>query len=300
MRLYLVDSSIFIFKAWFAQRQKSCTLDGQENQAFTGFCDFVYQLLTGISPTKLVFAFDESLRQSERNDIYPDYKANRSPAPEELKTQFIWCRQWIENLGISAVSSDSWEADDLIGTLAAMHRSADLAVGILSADKDLAQLVREGDFWWPFFGSAKLDYRAIQKKFGVRPEQIADQLALSGDKVDNIPGIPHIGMKTAANLLKKYDNLDCLRENLDQVGNMKFRYAARVRDSLIENQHLLDISSRLTRINCAVAEMEKVSIERRSPKRVELTEMLEYHAIQPSRMQKWQEYFDRVEYDFVQ
>lgn len=297
MRLYLVDSSIFIFKAWFAQRSKTYTLDGEENQAFTGFSDFVYQLLTDIAPSRLVFAFDESLRHSQRNTVYADYKANRAPAPPELKRQFGWCRQWVENLGISAVSSDRWEADDLIGTLATLHRASDLPISILSADKDLAQLVRQGDIWWPFYGADKLDYRAIQKKFGVRPEQIADQLALSGDKVDNIPGIPHIGMKTAANLLRKYDNLACLRENLDQVGKMKFRYAARVQASLIDNEHLLDISSQLTRINCTVPGVEHIAIDRRSPQRAELNKMIEYQAIHPLRRKKWQDYLDRVHND---
>ena len=111
----LNTSSIFIFKAWFAQRQETFTLSGEPNQAFIGFSDFVYQLLYEIAPSRVVFAFDESPRQSERNTIYADYKANRSPTPEDLKKQFSWCRQWVENLGISAVSSNSWEADDLVG-----------------------------------------------------------------------------------------------------------------------------------------------------------------------------------------
>ncbi len=294
MRLYLVDASIFIFKAWFAQKQKTSTRHGEENQAFTGFCVFVYQLLTDVAPARLVFAFDESLRNSKRKTVFPDYKANRTPAPQALKRQFAWCRQWVENLGISAVSSDRWEADDLIGTLAALHRSDDLPITILSADKDPWHIVREGDIWWPFFGPAKLDYRGIQKKFGVRPEQIGDQLALSGDKVDNIPGIPFVGTKTAASLLKKYDNLACLRENFDQVGKMKFRYAARVQDSLIEHQHILDISSQLTTINCAVPGLERVPIDRCPPQYDKLNAMLEYHALPPARRKEWQAYLDRV------
>ncbi|MCP4432782.1 MAG: flap endonuclease [Gammaproteobacteria bacterium] len=292
MRLYLVDSSIFIFKAWFAQRQATSTASGEPNQAFIGFSDFVYQLLTEIAPAKLVFAFDESLRHSQRNAIYADYKANRSPAPQELKRQFIWCRQWIEHLGISAVSSDSWEADDLIGTLATLHRCKDLQITILSADKDLTQLIRDGDIWWPFFQSVKLDYRAIHKKFGVRPEQIANLLALTGDKVDNIPGIPFIGMKTAANLLRKYDNLTRLRQNLDQVGKMKFRYAGRVQESLIENQHILDISSRLTRINCKLEGLDQIPIDRSTPAYSKLYEMIESQAMDPIRRQKWQDFID--------
>lgn len=294
MRLYLVDSSIFIFKAWFSQKLVLHNSAGEENHAFIGFSDFVYQLLTEIAPTKLVFAFDQSLKQSQRKTIYPDYKANRSPAPEALKRQFAWCRQWLDALGVSTVASDCWEADDLIGTLATIHRSTELPIMILSADKDLTQLIHQGDQWWPFYNTRKMDYRAISKKYGVRPEQIADQLALSGDKVDNIPGIPFIGPKTAANLLRKFENLENLRENLDQVGKMKFRYAARVQESLLANLSTLDISSQLTAINCAVEGMDEVSIDRDKPRSQQLYAMMDDQAMDSARRQKWESYLNRV------
>ncbi len=292
MRLYLVDSSIFIFKAWFAPVPEQVNLSRQSNQAFIGFSDFVFRLLSERAPSKLVFAFDESLKQSQRKSVYPQYKANRNPAPIELKRQFGWCQQWIELLGISKVSSDSWEADDLIGTLATLHRSSELPIVILSADKDLTQLIREGDLWWTFFADKKLDYRGIVKKFGVKPEQIADQLALAGDKVDNIPGIPHIGVKTAANLLRKFGTLENLRQNLTEVGRMKFRYAGRVQQSLIENESILDISSRLTRINCEVEAMRGVDIERKTPDRIQLEQMMVDQAMDSVRRGKWQTYLD--------
>ena len=294
MRLYLVDSSIFIFKAWFAQGPGQFNLKRQPNQAFIGFSDFVYRLLTERAPEKLVFAFDESLRQSERKSLYPQYKANRSPAPTELKRQFGWCQQWVEFLGITKVSSDCWEADDLIGTLANQHRSTAMSIVILTADKDLTQLICEGDLWWTFFGDKKLDYRGIVKKFGVKPGQIAEQLALAGDKVDNIPGIPHIGVKTAANLLRKFGTLDNLRANLEEVGQMKFRYAGRVQQSLIEHESILDISSRLTRINCEVDAMKHVDIGRRSPDLDALDEMMTDQAMDSARRQKWQNYLDSI------
>jgi len=294
MRLYLVDSSIFIFKAWFAQGPGQFNLKRQPNQAFIGFSDFVYRLLTERAPEKLVFAFDESLRQSERKSLYPQYKANRSPAPTELKRQFGWCQQWVEFLGITKVSSDCWEADDLIGTLANQHRSTAMSIVILTADKDLTQLICEGDLWWTFFGDKKLDYRGIVKKFGVKPGQIAEQLALAGDKVDNIPGIPHIGVKTAANLLRKFGTLDNLRANLEEVGQMKFRYAGRVQQSLIEHESILDISSRLTRINCEVDAMKHVDIGRRSPDLDALDEMMTDQAMDSARRQKWQNYLDAI------
>jgi len=292
MRLYLVDSSIFIYKAWFTSGYEQLNLERQPNQAFIGFSDFVYRLLTERAPEKLVFAFDESLRQSQRKSLYPEYKANRSPAPVELKRQFGWCRKWVELLGITGVSSDSWEADDLIGTLASLHRSVEMQIVFLTADKDLTQLVHEGDLWWTFYGDRKLDYRGVVKKFGVRPEQIAEQLALAGDKVDNIPGIPHVGVKTAANLLRKFDTLENLRQNLRAVGQMKFRYAGRVQQSLIEHESILDISSQLTRINCDVEAMNDVVINRAPPNIKQLTKMMEDQAMDSARRQKWQSYLN--------
>jgi DNA polymerase-1 len=292
MRLYLVDSSIFIFKAWFVRGSDLFNLRQQPNQAFIGFSDFVFRLLTERAPEKLVFAFDESLKQSQRRSVYPEYKANRSPAPIELKRQFGWCQQWVEFLGISKVSSDSWEADDLIGTLACLHRSPEMSIVFLTADKDLTQLIHEGDLWWTFFGDRKLDYRGVVKKFGVKPEQIAEQLALAGDKVDNIPGIPHVGVKTAANLLRKFGSLENLRRNLEVVGQMKFRYAGRVQQSLIEHESILDISSQLTGINCEVEAMNDVEINRRPPDINQLTKMMEDQAMDSVRRQKWQSYLN--------
>jgi len=111
MRLFLVDTSIFVFRAWYGPEPDQVNLEQQPNQAFIGFSDFVYRLLTEQAPSRIVCAFDESLSESARKTVYPEYKANRSPAPEELKRQFAWCRQWLEALGISCVSSKYWEAD---------------------------------------------------------------------------------------------------------------------------------------------------------------------------------------------
>ena len=292
MRLFLVDSSIFIFRAWYGPERERVNLQQQANQAFVGFSDFVYRLLTEQAPRRLVFAFDESLSKSARKEIYSAYKANRSPAPVDLKRQFAWCRQWLEALGISCVSSERWEADDLIGSLAHYHGSLELPVAILTADKDLAQLINEQDIWWAYLDDKKLDYRAICKKYGVRPQQIADQLALTGDKVDNIPGIPEIGPKTAARLLKKYDNIENLRRHLHEVGEMKFRYAGNVQRSLIEHEALLDVSPRLTRINCEIKEMQQVDTGRRPADVTELKRIMHKQAFDNARSARWQSYLD--------
>lgn len=292
MRLFLVDSSIFIFRAWYGPYPERVNLRAQPNQAFVGFSDFVYRLLTEQAPRHLVFAFDESLSRSARKEIYADYKANRSPAPEELKRQFSWCREWLEALGISCVSSKRWEADDLIGSLANYHGSTRLPVTILTGDKDLAQLITEGDIWWAYLDNRKFDYRAICKKFGVRPEQIADQLALTGDKVDNIPGIPEVGPKTAARLLKKYDTIDILRQHLHEVADMKFRYAGRIQRSLIEHQALLDVSLALTRINCEIEEMRQVDILRQQADVEKLQQMMREQDFDAARSTRWLNYLD--------
>jgi 5'-3' exonuclease len=292
MHLFLVDSSIFVFRAWYGPERERVNRARQPNQAFVGFSDFVYRLLTEQAPRHLVFAFDESLSSSARKSIYGEYKANRSPAPPELKRQFAWCRQWLECLGISCVSSAQWEADDLIGSLRRYHVSPQLPVAILTADKDLAQLVGERDIWWSYLDNQRLDYRAICRKFGVRPEQIAEQLALTGDKIDNIPGIPQIGLKTAARLLKKYETLENLLLHLQEVDKMKFRYAAAVQRSLIEHRAQLDVSLQLTRINCDLEEMQRVDIGRRPAQASEIEQMMRQQAFEDARCKRWRAYLD--------
>ena len=287
MRLYLIDSSIFIYRAWYGPEKERVNLRQEQNQAFVGFSDFVYRLLTEQAPQRLVFAFDESLSKSTRREIYPEYKANRNPAPEALRRQFAWCRRWLELLGISCVSSKLWEADDLIGSLARYHGSERLPVTILTADKDLAQLIGEQDIWWAYLDDRKLDYRAICKKFGVRPDQIADQLALAGDKADNIPGIPEVGQKTASRLLKKYQSIENLRLHLHEVGAMKFRYAANVQRSLIKNESLLEVSQRLTRINCEIDEMQQIDTSRHPVDAAQLEQMMLEQAFDNARQSRW-------------
>ncbi len=286
-RLYLVDSSIYVFRGWFSLPDSLTNEDGFSNNAFMGFSDFVYHFLHNEKPRQLIFAFDESLKHSDRKTIYPEYKANRTPAPEDLKRQFQWCREWIEALGISQVASDRYEADDLIGSLAEIHRSESCNIVILTADKDLAQLIRKDDVWWSFATGQQFSYRALQKKFGVRPEQIADQLALAGDKVDNIPGIPGIGMAIAARLLTKFDNLENLRKNLDKVQLMKFRGSERIMKLLIEHQSVLDISSQLTPVNCQVDTMKNVPVTINKVNEEVLMKMMKYHNMDEVRQQKW-------------
>ena len=288
MRLYLVDSSIFVFKAYFTEVRYDRR--GQPNQAFVGFADFVYRLLTEQAPSRIVFAFDESLARSARRKIYPDYKANRSPAPPELRRQFAWCRQWLDALGLANVSSRYWEADDLIGSLARYHRRAALPVAILTADKDLAQLIEEDDLWWSYLDGRQLDRAAIRKKFGVPPEQIAELLALVGDKVDNIPGVPEIGPKTAARLLRKFGSIEALRRRVDEVATMKIRYAARIREALIEHDGILETNLALTRIKCDIDAMREVDGARAAPDPARLERLMRAQDFGDARCARWRDY----------
>jgi DNA polymerase I len=286
-KLYLVDSSIYIFKAWFSLPDTLVNQDDQPNNAWLGFVDFVYHFLSAEKPRKLVFAFDESLKSSARKQIYPEYKANRSPAPEELKRQFQWCREWVRALGISDVASDRHEADDLIGSLATFHRNEQTPVVILTADKDLAQLIHEEDIWWSYAAGQQLNYRSLIKRFGVKPEQIADQLAIAGDKVDNIPGIPGIGMALAGRLLSKFGDITNLRNNLDEVKKMKFRGSERIMGLLKQHEAILDISARLTPVDCDIKEMKQVQTEIAAADLDAIRSMMKYHQMGERRQQQW-------------
>ena len=243
--LYLVDSSIYIFRAWHTYGQATDSNGRPANAAF-GFVDFLYQLLVRRKPTRIACAFDESHGQSVRHSIYPEYKANRPPAPPDLKHQFALCKSFVNACGIAALASPDVEADDIIGMLAISARGKNIASIIVTADKDLCQFVGPDDAAWDYARDTWLDARLVEKRFGIRPHQIPDLLALTGDKVDNIPGIPGVGITTAARLLVKWGNLDALLNNIGKVASMKFRGAAHVSALLQEHRETVLVSRKLT------------------------------------------------------
>ena len=175
-RTWLVDASIYIFRAWFAWPESLVNQQGQQVNAVLGFIDFVNDLLSKESPKKIAFAFDESKKNAYRNSIYPDYKANRESAPENLKHQFQLCRQYIRALGLVEASSSTYEADDLIATWANHSK----LFTVVTADKDLTQLLRQngggmrqagrieqteqGDLWCDYQKQFTLDYKGVIKK----------------------------------------------------------------------------------------------------------------------------------------
>ncbi len=244
--LYLIDSSIYVFRGWHSMPASITDAGGEPANATLGFVEFLYQLLSRRSPKLIACAFDESLGTSARNEIYPDYKANRTPAPDDLKYQFQWCKRFSEAIGITTLASGKLEADDIIGSLAGIAQLQKTNVIIVSADKDLCQFISDGDAIWDFTRDTWMDARLIEKRFGVRPHQIADSLALSGDKVDNIPGVPGVGTATAARLLIKWGNLTALLDNTDKVPTMKFRGASRVAELLESHADTIRLARQLT------------------------------------------------------
>ena len=224
--------------------------NGQPVNAVFGFSRFLGELLQLEKPTHIGIAFDESLSNSFRNEIYPEYKANREPAPEELKNQFSRCKAVARAMGLPVFSSNRYEADDIIGSLAAWWRERDGRSIFVTRDKDLAQLLRPGDEYWDFAGRRRLQYEGIKEYYGVHPEQIADFLALTGDSVDNIRGVPGVGAKTAQKLLGRFADLEALYADLDQVQGLAIRGAARIVKALDENRDVAFFARRLTRIAC--------------------------------------------------
>ena len=249
---YLIDASVYVFRAWFSMPDQFMDTAGRPTNAVYGFARFLCELLEETSARQVAVAFDESLTTSFRNEIFPAYKANREPAPDDLQRQFAWCKDLARHLGLPVYADDRYEADDLIASLARHCRESTMGVCIVSGDKDLAQLVGEGDWWWDFARRQRLDPEGVQARFGVRPEQIADFLALTGDAVDNIPGIPGIGPKTAAALLKHFENLDHLFERLDEIPHLSLRGARTLPLKLRAGEETARLARRLTGLHADI------------------------------------------------
>lgn len=227
-RLYLVDASVYIFRAWFSVAEVVSDTAGRQANAVHGYGQFLCDLIERQRPDYLACAFDASLTRSFRNEIYPDYKANRPLPPPELERQYAECRRLTEALGVPALRADRFEADDLIGTVATSLRDETDSVVFVTADKDYAQLLASSDYWWDAGSDRWLDCEAAAARIGVAPEQVADWLALAGDSIDNIPGVPGIGAKTASVLLRELGSLDQVYAQIDAVSALPLRGARRI------------------------------------------------------------------------
>jgi len=248
--IHLVDSSMYVFRAWHSLPDEFQDADGHPVNAVHGFTRFVLELIERHRPERLVFAFDVALESSFRNGLYPAYKANREPAPEQLKRQFDYCQQVCRALGFTVLADPQYEADDLIGTALSRLRLLGHRGVILSADKDLAQLLAEGDVQWDYARNERWTMDGVKDRYGVHAHQIADYLGLTGDAVDNIPGVPGIGAKTAAVLLGHFGSLDALLERLAEVPFLRLRGGAGHASRLQEHREMALLSRRLATIAC--------------------------------------------------
>ncbi len=261
---YLVDASVYVFRAWFSMPDRFADQAGHPTNAVYGFARFLCELVDQTGASDLAVAFDESLTTSFRNDIYPDYKANREPAPAELQRQFAWCKDIARHAGLPVYVDERFEADDLIASLAAHCRRQQQPVCVVSGDKDLAQLIGEKDEWWDFARRRRLDAAGVFGHFGVHPDQIPDFLALTGDSVDNIPGVPGIGPKTAAALLGHFHSLDHLYQRLDEVAWLKIRGAKTLAARLRQHEPAARLARQLTGLETDIAAVQRNPVTRRS------------------------------------
>jgi len=224
--LYLVDGSGYIFRAYHALPPMN-RRDGTPTNAAFGFTNMLYKLLAdvnaGAAPTHLAVIFDAAKR-SFRNDIYEDYKANRPEAPEDLVPQFPMIREAVEAFNVPSVELEGYEADDIIATYARQAREKGWQVTIVSSDKDLMQLVEDGTVTLlDTMKDKRIGPEEVKERFGVGPEKVIEVQALCGDSSDNVPGVPGIGPKTAAQLIDEYGDVETLLEHLDEIKQPKRR-----------------------------------------------------------------------------
>lgn len=246
---YLVDASLYVFRAWHAMPPEFEDREGWPVNAVHGFARFLLDLLERQKPARIAVAFDESLESNFRNALYPAYKANRDPAPEELKRQFAHCQRLCRALGLPVLADGRFEADDLIGSALRVLRGAGHHGVIVSADKDLSQLLHGEDEQWDFAKNERWRADGVKARYGVHAHQVADYLGLTGDAIDNIPGVPGIGPKTAATLLGHFGSLDALYERLDEVPFLRLRGSAQHAARLREHRDIALLSRRLATID---------------------------------------------------
>jgi len=266
--VYLVDGSGFIFRAFHALPPMT-RADGTPVNAVYGFVAMLMKLLAETDADHIAVIFDAK-RENFRNDIYPDYKAHRPEAPEELIPQFALIREAVEAFNLPSVEMEGFEADDLIATYAkeAVARGADVTV--VSSDKDLMQIVSDRVRMFDAMKNREIGPEEVVEKFGLGPDKVVDIQALAGDSSDNVPGVPGIGVKTAAQLIEEYGDLDTLLAHAEEIKQPKRR------QSLLDNAEMARISRELVRLKDDVAvERTLDSFAKRKPDHDTLIAFLE-------------------------
>jgi len=256
---YLIDGSGYIFRAYYALPPLSRKSDGLPTGAVSGFCSMLFKLLedsrVGDSihrPTHFAVIFD-SARKNFRNDIYSEYKANRSETPEDLVPQFEYIRKSVKAFNLPSVELSNYEADDLIATYTRQIIKVGAKVTVISSDKDLMQLVSDKVRLYDPMKSKILGEKEVVEKFGVKPNQVIDVQSLAGDPSDNIKGVPGIGIKTASELINKYKTLDVLLKKAEEIPQNKRR------ETLLANKDKALLSRQLVTLKDDVPVKDKLS-----------------------------------------
>ncbi|TVS06532.1 MAG: DNA polymerase I [Rhodobacteraceae bacterium] len=245
--LHLIDGSAYIFRAYHALPPLTRKSDGLPVGAVAGFCNMLWRYLgendaSADAPTHAAVIFDYSSK-TFRNEIYPDYKANRPEPPEDLRPQFPLTRDASRAFNLATIEIEDFEADDIIATLARQAREAGGRVTIISSDKDLMQLVGDGVEMLDAMKNKRIGVEEVVEKFGVGPERVVDVQALAGDSVDNVPGAPGIGVKTAALLISEFGDLETLLERAGEIKQPKRR------TTLVDNAEQIRVSKQLVLLN---------------------------------------------------
>jgi len=246
--VHLVDASPYIFRAHFSLPSSIKSPTGERTGAVYGFASFLLKLIADEKPTHLGVAFDRNLNGSFRNDYYPAYKAQREAPPPEIVAQIDPCLEVAAALGATTWIDDRYEADDLIATVCEAVTQRGHQVVVVTSDKDLAQLVSDRVTLLDFAKEARFTPDDVREKFGVRPEQITDLLALAGDPVDNIPGVPGIGRKTAAELLAAFGSVEDLYARLEELRVSRIRGARSLYTKLTDARESAFLSKRLATV----------------------------------------------------
>ncbi len=256
---YLVDGSGYIFRAYYALPPLTRKSDGLPVGAVSGFCNMLFKLLedsksndNSEKPTHFAVIFD-SARKNFRNDIYSEYKGNRSDAPDDLIPQFEFIRKSVLAFNLPSIELINYEADDLIATYVEQILSKGAKATIVSSDKDLMQLYRKNVRIYDPMKNKFINEEDVNNKFGVKPEKVVDVQALAGDSTDNVPGVPGIGVKTAAELINEYGNLENLLKNAKNIKQNKRR------ETLIENSDKAIISKKLVELKNDVPVKNSIS-----------------------------------------
>ena len=244
--LSLIDGSAFIFRAYHALPPLTRKSDGLPVGAVSGFVNMIWKMVEDNkgpdAPTHVAVVFDKG-SHTFRNDLYDQYKANREAMPEDLRPQIPLTREATKAFNIACLETEGFEADDIIATLARQAREAGGRVTIVSSDKDLMQLVGDGVEMYDAMKSTRIGVEGVEEKFGVKPDRVIDIQALAGDSVDNIPGAPGIGVKTAALLINEFGDLDTLLERADEIKQPKRR------QTLIDNADQIRLSRKLVTLD---------------------------------------------------